>query len=190
MRLSSISSNLTRGGDGTRLNGAHTRGIHTHTHTHTTPLNATPSRPRYSSPAPMKPVARPSFSSSVGRAVTTCPNHCRAPYSTHVTYARAARGVRTARQCSVLASDLGLQPVEVEVFRVFEHEVLVDLVRVRVSVRVRVRVRVRARVRVRVRDRVKVWARLRVMECVLTLKVSTMSGIERVYIIFRCAGTW
>ena len=35
MRLSSISSNLTRGGDGTRLNGAHTRGIHTHTHTHT-----------------------------------------------------------------------------------------------------------------------------------------------------------
>ena len=86
----------------------------------------------------------------------------------------------------MLASDLGLQPVDVEVLRVLEHEVLVDLVRVRARVRVRVRARARGRVKVQVRVR----ARARVMKCVLTLKVSTMSGIERVYIIFRCAGTW
>ena len=41
----------------------------------------------------------------------------------------------------------------------------------------------------KVQVRVRVRVRARVMECVLTLKVSTMSGIERVYIIFRCAGT-
>ena len=134
----------------------------------------------------MKPVARPSSSSSVGRAVA----HARIieePRTAHTcTYARAPRGVRTARRCSVLASDLGLQPVDVEVLRVLEHEVLVDLVRVRARVRVRVRARARGRVKVQVRVR----ARARVMKCVLTLKVSTMSGIERVYIIFRCAGTW
>ena len=136
----------------------------------------------------MKPVARPSFSSSVGRAVA----HARMieePRTAHTcTFARATSGVSTARRCSVLASDLGLQPVDVEVLRVLEHEVLVDLVRVRV--RIRVRARARARVRVEVQVRVRVRVRARVMECVLTLKVSTMSGIERVYIIFRCAGTW
>ena len=76
------------------------------------------------------------------------------PRTAHTcTFARATSGVRTARRCSVLASDLGLQPVDVEVLRVLEHEVLVDLVRVRVRIRVRVRVRVRPCARSRLRDR-------------------------------------